>query len=94
MQNPYIIYREDGSDYILQRNFPNYIGRITEKLERSIAQYPIPGYNLYISFAGMLNGNFIQMDSLAVQHAEEIMSKMSSFFVQKLDKSKYEKYKI
>ena len=94
MQNPYIIYNENGSDYILQKNFPNYIGRVTPKLERQIAQYPVAGYDLYISFVGTLNGNFIQMDSLAIQHAEEIMSGMSSYFVQKLDKSKYENYKI
>lgn len=94
MQNPYIIYNENDSDYILQRNFPNYIGRVTSKLERQIAQYPVAGYDLYISFAGTLNGNFIQMDSLGIKHAEEIMSVMSSYFVQKLDKEKYEKYKI
>lgn len=94
MQNPYIIYNENGSDYILQRNFPNYIGRVTHKLERQIAQYPVAGYDLYISFVGTLNGNFIQMDSLAIQHTEEIMSGMSSYFVQKLNKEKYEKHKI
>ena len=94
MQNPYIIYNENGSDYILQKNFPNYIGRVTPKLERQIAQYPVAGYDLYISFVGTLNGNFIQMDSLAIQHAEEIMSGMSNFFLEKLDKSKYENYKI
>lgn len=94
MQNPYIIYNENGSDYILQRNFPNYIGRVTSKLERQIAQYPVAGYDLYVSFVGTLNGNFIQMDNLAIQHTEEIMSSMSSYFVQKLDKEKYEKYKI
>jgi hypothetical protein len=94
MENPYILYNENGYDYILQKNFPNYIGRVNTKLERQIAQHPVAGYNLYISFAGTLNGNFIQMDKLAIQHTEEIMSSMSSFFVEKLDKSKYENYKI
>ena len=83
MQNPYIIYNENGSDYILQRNFPNYIGRVTSKLERQIAQYPIAGYDLYISFVGTLNGNFIQMDKFAMQDAQEIMSEMSSFYCTK-----------
>ena len=83
MQNPYIFYNENGSDYILQKNFPNYIGRVTTKLERQIAQYPVAGYNLYISFAGTLNGNFIQMDKFAMQDAQEIMSEMSSFYCTK-----------
>lgn len=83
MQNPYIIYNENDSDYILQRNFPNYIGRVTSKLERQIAQYPVAGYDLYISFAGTLNGNFIQMDKFAMQDAQEIMSEMSSFYCTK-----------
>jgi hypothetical protein len=94
MENPYILYNENGSDYILQKKFPHYIGRVSDKLERSIAQYPIAGHNMYVSFAGTLNGNFIQMDKFAMQDAQEAMSSMSSFLCEKIDELKYEKYKI
>ena len=66
-QNKYIIYREDANTYILQKDFPHYTGRVTNKLERSIAQYPIAGYGLYISYSGTIRGNYTIADKFALQ---------------------------
>lgn len=90
---PYIIYNEDGDDYILQRKFPHYIGRITTKLERGIAQYPIAGYKLYVSFTSSLNGNYIQADKFAIDEVSSTMSDMAQYISDKID-NKYENYKI
>jgi hypothetical protein len=87
MQKPYIFYKEDGIDYILQRKFPNCIGRITNKLEGHIAQFPISGHNhLYVSFVGNLNGNFIQADKFAVEEVQSIMSDMANYFIENANK--------
>jgi hypothetical protein len=94
MRKPYIVYIEDGAEYILQKKFPNYIGRITNKLEGHIAQFPISGYNLYVSFVGNLNGNFIQIDKFAAEEAQSTMADMANYFIDNIDKQQYEKYKI
>lgn len=61
---PFITYREliDGKleYFVLQKEFPHFLGRIvTFPVEHSLVNEPVAGYNLFITFAGSLRGNFI-----------------------------------
>jgi hypothetical protein len=95
-KSKYILYREDAESYVLQKDFPHYIGRLTNKLERSLAQYPISGYSLYVSFAGTLRGNYISSDKFALDEMASIYADMANYILEKLIKSSddYDKYKI
>jgi len=56
---PYIIYQEDGEDYVLQRGFPHYVGKITFKPERDLTHFPIAGYYLYVTINSTLRGSYV-----------------------------------
>jgi hypothetical protein len=94
MRKPYIFYKEDDVDYILQKKFPNYIGRISNKLEGHIAQFPISGYSLYVSFVGNLNGNFIQADKFSIEESQSIMADMANYFIENTKKEDIKNHKI
>lgn len=96
MRNRFIVFWEDASVYILQKEFPHYIGRLTNKLERGLAQYPIAGHSLYVSFFGTLRGNYVPSTSLSSEETNMIFSDMADFALENLIKKTddYEKYKI
>ena len=91
----FITFREDENLYVLQKNYPHYVGRLTNKLERSLAQYPIAGYSLHISYAGTLRGNY----AVSTHNNEElnlIYADMSNYALEKIiqQSDEYDKYKI
>lgn len=95
--NKYIIFREDTSLYILQKNFPHYIGKLTTNSQEGISQYPIAGYRLYVCFVGTLIGKYINSDKFSVQELYPILEDMGNFVSEKhiLKHEKYyEKYKV
>jgi hypothetical protein len=63
--NPYITYRDIDSNgelgyFILQRDFPHYIGEIiTIPKEGIIPPIQITGYYLWVNFSGTLRGNSV-----------------------------------
>lgn len=95
--NKYIIFREDASLYILQKNFPHYIGKLTSNPQEGISQYPITGYRLYISFAGTLIGKYINSDRFSVRELHPILADMGNFILEMhilKHQEDYEKFKI
>lgn len=65
MNQPYITFRELDADgrlcfYVLQKQFPHYLGIISSgEIQFALVNMPIPSYNLYISYKGCLQGNFV-----------------------------------
>lgn len=63
--SPYITYRDIDQDgklgyYILQREFPHYIGIISEHSKESVVpSIQITNYYLWVIFNGTLRGNLI-----------------------------------
>lgn len=96
MSSPYILYYEGAEYYILQKDFPNFIGKITNKTENDLAQYPIAGYNLYVSFVGTLRGRYMPADKFILQEVQHVYADMANYLLDKKIKNNkdYEKYKI
>jgi hypothetical protein len=92
----YILFREDVSLYILQKDFPHSIGKLTKKKEEEKLQCVIPGYHLYVTFQGTLRGNQIPLDRFFVQETSEVLPNMANFLLENLiyTTDEYEKYKI
>jgi hypothetical protein len=103
MASPYITYRDKDEEgnlkyYILQRDFPHYLGVIvTIPMEGAISNEAIPGYNMWVSFAGVLRGNYIPDYRNTMDEINSVFSNMAAWFwaerIQENPK-KYEKFKI
>lgn len=57
--SPYITFQDQSRFYIAQTNFPNYLGEVLRgsglsELEQCIAWAQVPGYRVYVRFAGVL----------------------------------------
>jgi hypothetical protein len=100
---PFITYREEDEKgelqyYILQKAFPHYLGRIVEqRLEKSLMQKAIAGYNLYIVFDGSLRGNFVPAYKDVYKEIEDVFHAMADWFYQNRilkEEKKYKKWKI
>lgn len=52
---PYIVYKEDGKHYILQKSFPNYKAVIEpQPTDKVFGCSQVPGHNLYLNFEGVI----------------------------------------
>jgi len=100
---PFITYREANEKgqleyFILQKAFPNFIGRIVVYPEEgSVANVPITDYHLYVTFAGVLTGNFIPAHPNVKQEIEEVYSRMADWYYHNrvsVDEKKWKKWKI
>lgn len=100
--NEFITYRETINEkleyYVLQKSFPHYQGRIVNyPVEGAIINTPIAGYNLWITFANTLRGNFIPAFKGVGEEIEHVFSNMSNWFLsERISKEpkKYEKFKL
>lgn len=100
---PYITFREKDEDgnlcyFILQKAFPHFLGKIvTRPIEGALANEPIPGHNLWVTFNSTLRGNMIPnykniQEEIAISyhsmacwfHAERIV----------MDGDRFKKFKI
>ena len=83
---PYISYREPNEDgllcyYILQKAHPNYVGIIANGiLEKALSYAVIPGYSLYVNFAGVLNGRFIPSYPDVLKEIDLTINDMAEWF--------------
>ncbi len=101
--NPYITYRDTDNEnqlryYILQRQWPHYVGVISERPEADpIAQGTIGGYNLWVLFSGTLRGNFIPAFPDVQKEMSYIYQNMADWYYEnriKPDEKRYKKFKI
>lgn len=100
---PYITFRDTDNNgelqyYILQRRFPHYVAIILGKpKEDAIVTSAVSGHHLYLSFAGTLQGNFIQAIPKVEEEIQAIFDSMSAWFYSKRilpEPKKYKKFRI
>lgn len=100
---PYITYRETDINgrlcyYILQKQFPHYVGLISlGKMDNVISSIPVGGYNLYVNFNGVLQGNFIPSYNDVLDEIDVVLSSMADWFYYNrvvIEPKKYSRFKI
>lgn len=101
--NRFITFRDKDDEghlqyYILQRDFPHYVGRIeTNPYGKALIKIPIPQYNMYISLCGTLRGNIIPSYKSVPDEITDVLYGMASWFkANRIDAEpkKYDKFKI
>jgi hypothetical protein len=100
---PFITFRDkdakgDLQYYILQRAFPNFVGRITRTpVDGALINQPISGYDLYVTFAGTIQGNIVPDYRNIQQEIQNVYIKMAAWFWTEriiMDDKKFKKFKI
>jgi hypothetical protein len=83
---PFITFRETNIDgglsyYILQKAHPHYIGEIIQyPKEHNLCNMPLPQYNLWISYEGVLEGRFIPGYKEVENDIDSIFAQMAEWF--------------
>lgn len=100
---PFITYRDTDKNnelqyYILQRAFPHFQGMIlTYPKEGAIAEAIVSGYNMFVSYAGTISGNYILSKRDIDAECQFVMQKMAEwFYINRISKEpkKYKKLKV
>ena len=101
--SPYISFREldDKGElqyYILQREWPHYVGVIKSKPQESVlVQAPVSGHYLWVAFCGTLRGNMIPAFAEVYKEIESVFTGMAEwYFTERISTSpsKFKKFKI
>ncbi len=100
--NPFITYREKDENgvlqyYILQRDFPHFIGVILPSFEVGNWYAPISGYMLWVNFAGTIRGGLIPSYRDISDEINYSMQKMADWYLPDrvlVNKKKYKKWEI
>jgi len=99
----YITFREKDDKgelqyYILQRDFPHYVGLISNAPKESVLmQAPIAGHYLWVVFSGTLRGNMIPAYQEIYKEIESVFTNMSEwYYINRIkpNEKKYKKFKI
>jgi hypothetical protein len=99
--SPYITFRDTDKlgelqYYILQRDFPHYVGCISSvPVNWAIIQVGIPGYNLWVVFSGVLQGNFIPSYADVKDELSLVFGAMAQWYLTNrilTDEKKYKKW--
>jgi len=100
---PFLTYRETDNDgvlqyYILQKEWPHYSGMVvTDPYFKTILKIPIAGYNMYVSFNGVLRGRCIPILKGEDKEMLVVLQNMGSWFFDNRilpNPSKYKKFKV
>jgi len=100
---PFLTYREKNKlgvseNYILQRIFPYYCGRIVSiPVLNALINEPISGYNLFITFSGTISGNLLPLYTDSNEEMKTVFFNMANWFkVERIEvePKRYEKFKI
>jgi len=88
----------DMQYYILQKAFPHMVGRlVTFPIEGALANEPISGYNLWITWNSTLRGNYIPDYRNFDKEIAMVFAQMSAWFYAEriiMDKNRFKKFKI
>lgn len=100
---PYITFRETDDKgelqyYILQREYPNYVGVIQNVPHGNILmRAAVPRYLLWIEFAGTIRGNFVEARVDIVSELDGVFTDMAQWFYLnriKPNEKKFKKFKL
>lgn len=103
MNEPFITYREEDEFkrlcfFILQKAQPHYVGiLLTSPREGSLVNMPLPEYNLWITYNGILAGNFVPGYKEVERDIENCFAEMTEWYYLnriKTDPKKYKHFKI
>ena len=95
---PFITYREQDEAgrlcfYILQNAHPHYIGLlVTYPVEGALVNMPLPEYNLWITYAGVLIGNYVPGFVGVEVEMDAIYANMAEWYYLNRIKPNYKKY--
>lgn len=102
-KNLFITFREENNEgdlcyYILQKNHPHYVGKIVNyPIEGAIVNMPLPEYNLWVTYAGVLEGRFVPGYKEVEADIESMFSQMAEWYYHyriKTNPKKYIKFKM
>lgn len=99
MNVPFITYREPDEFnrlcfYILQKAYPNFIGLlITHPREGAIVNAPIPGYNIWVTYSGVLIGNYVPALRGVENDITQVFYSMAEWYYLNRIKTNPKKYK-
>lgn len=100
---PFITYREPDEVgrlcfYILQKAHPHYVGLlVTSPRQGALLNIPVPGHNLWLTYAGCLIGNVVPGYIGFEAEVNSIFVGMAEWYYLnriKTDPKKYDKFKI
>jgi len=83
---PFITFRDKNNSgelcyYILQREFPHYIGLISETPNlKALACVPITSHNLWVIHNGVLAGNYIPAQRDVMDEIKKVFQGMSDWY--------------
>lgn len=100
--NRFITYREEDKDgrlcyYILQKDFPHFVGVISTYPSEGTWQSPISNYNMWVVYAGTIRGNLIPSYRNISDETQSVFDEMASWYYQNRilkEPNKYKKFKI
>lgn len=98
----FITFRENDGEcnlqyYILQRDFPHFIGVVLNHFDIGNWYAPVSGYMLYVNFAGTLRGNIIPSYKDISEEIQNIVGLMADWYCVNrvlIDEKRFKKYKI
>ncbi len=97
--NKFVTFRDSNESgelhyYILQRDFPHYIARIsTESTQGSLLRVTIPQYNMWLVFAGTLRGAVIPSYKDVMDEIKTVVLDMADWYLQNRISPNPKKYK-
>jgi len=100
--NPFITYRDKDAEgnlqyYILQRDFPHLIGRLSTVPIAGTWRSTVAGYNLYVIFDGTLRGNMVPGYRDISDEIQTVFDNMAAWFwAERIvpDPKRFKKFKI
>ena len=100
--NPYITYRDKDEKgelqyYVLQRDFPHFIGVLATYPVAGTWYSAVPGYNLYVIFNGTLRGNSVPAYNNITEEIQTVLDNMAAWFWCEriaVDQKKFKRLKI
>lgn len=100
--NPYITFKDKDVKgvlqyYILQREFPHFLGIVSSVPMAGTWQSPISAHQMWIVFAGTLRGNMVPGYNNISDEIQVVLDAMAAWFYSERilpDEKRYKKFKI
>lgn len=101
--SPFITFKDYSANgeleyYILQRDYPHYLGKISYYPSgEPICQVPVTAHHLYVTFAGVLRGNYIPAHQGVEKEIDAVFNAMALWFYSERimkDQRRYKKWAI
>lgn len=100
--NPFITFRDKDDEgnlqyYILQRDFPHFVGVVSTKPLAGNWSSAVAGHQLWVVFSGTLRGNVIPSYQNVSDQIQLCLDNMSVWFHSErvlMDEKRFKKFKI